>query len=146
MRKGNLAQFNQVLVNHGEKFQGEDTYILIIRLRHNVIKTGVYILITLGPTYNEFGYNELPPTTNPFLCIKINDFNVRKFGYCEHSPTTNNFLCVYLRVLSGTQCKHLRYNVITTGTYMYCKLIKGSVAPRKRTRSENEWDASDLTK
>ncbi len=40
VRKGNLAQFNQVLENHGEKFQAEDTYILIIRLRHNVIKTG----------------------------------------------------------------------------------------------------------
>ena len=40
VRKGNLAQFNQVLENHGEKFQAEDTYVLIIRLRHNVIKTG----------------------------------------------------------------------------------------------------------
>ena len=62
VRKGNLAQFNQVLENHGEKFQGEDTYILIIRLRHNVIKTGLYILITLALAYNKFGYNELPPT------------------------------------------------------------------------------------
>lgn len=40
MRTGNLAKFNQVLEQFGEKFQTDGTYTLIIRLRHNVIKTG----------------------------------------------------------------------------------------------------------
>lgn len=41
VRTGNLAKFNQVLDQFGEKFQTDGTYTLIIRLRHNVIKTGV---------------------------------------------------------------------------------------------------------
>lgn len=40
VRTGNLANFNQVLDQFGEKFQTDGTYTLIIRLRHNVIKTG----------------------------------------------------------------------------------------------------------
>ena len=40
VRMGNLAKFNQVLEEFGEKFQVDGTYTLIIRLRHNVIKTG----------------------------------------------------------------------------------------------------------
>ena len=32
--------------------------------------------ITLGPTYNEFGYNEHPIITNRFLCINTIDCNV----------------------------------------------------------------------
>lgn len=40
MRTGNLAKFNQALEQFGEKFQTDGTYTLIIRLRHNVIKTG----------------------------------------------------------------------------------------------------------
>ncbi|WAR05497.1 PSMD3-like protein [Mya arenaria] len=40
VRTGNLPRFNEVLHQFGAKFQGEDTYTLIIRLRHNVIKTG----------------------------------------------------------------------------------------------------------
>lgn len=41
VRTGNLAKFNQVLDQFGEKFQADGTYTLIIRLRHNVIKTGL---------------------------------------------------------------------------------------------------------
>ncbi|XP_070535762.1 26S proteasome non-ATPase regulatory subunit 3-like [Ptychodera flava] len=44
VRAGNLARFNEVLENFGSKFQAEDTYTLIIRLRHNVIKTGVRMI------------------------------------------------------------------------------------------------------
>ena len=39
---------------------------------------------TLGPAYNEFGYNEHRLTANKFLCIKIIDSSVKKFGYYEH--------------------------------------------------------------
>ncbi|MEQ2212604.1 26S proteasome non-ATPase regulatory subunit 3, partial [Xenoophorus captivus] len=44
VRTGNLAKFNQVLEQFGEKFQADGTYTLIIRLRHNVIKTGVRMI------------------------------------------------------------------------------------------------------
>ncbi|KAJ8306815.1 hypothetical protein KUTeg_014899 [Tegillarca granosa] len=44
VRAGNLAKFNEVLATYGDKFQTEDTYTLIIRLRHNVIKTGVRMI------------------------------------------------------------------------------------------------------
>ncbi|CAF0724321.1 unnamed protein product [Brachionus calyciflorus] len=44
VRAGNLARFNQVLEKFGEKFMKEDTWTLIIRLRHNVIKTGVKMI------------------------------------------------------------------------------------------------------
>uniref|UniRef100_A0A3P8VJM1 26S proteasome regulatory subunit RPN3 n=1 Tax=Cynoglossus semilaevis TaxID=244447 RepID=A0A3P8VJM1_CYNSE len=44
VRTGNLANFNQVLEQFGEKFQTDGTYTLIIRLRHNVIKTGVRMI------------------------------------------------------------------------------------------------------
>ena len=43
--------------------------------------TGVLVL-TLGSTYNEFGYYEHPD----FLCIKIIDSNAKKFRYKEHPP------------------------------------------------------------
>ncbi|KAJ8364675.1 hypothetical protein SKAU_G00135060 [Synaphobranchus kaupii] len=44
VRTGNLAKFNQALDQFGEKFQSDGTYTLIIRLRHNVIKTGVRMI------------------------------------------------------------------------------------------------------
>ncbi|XP_071320102.1 26S proteasome non-ATPase regulatory subunit 3 isoform X1 [Trachinotus anak] len=44
VRTGNLAKFNQALEQFGEKFQTDGTYTLIIRLRHNVIKTGVRMI------------------------------------------------------------------------------------------------------
>ena len=44
VRVGNLSKFNRVLESHGERFQEEGTYPLIIRLRHNVIKTGVRMI------------------------------------------------------------------------------------------------------
>lgn len=44
VRTGNLARFNEVLENFGAKFTQDQTYTLIIRLRHNVIKTGVRMI------------------------------------------------------------------------------------------------------
>lgn len=44
VRTGNLKNFGQVLENYGAKFQSEGTYSLIVRLRHNVIKTGVRMI------------------------------------------------------------------------------------------------------
>jgi len=44
VRTGNLTKFNQTLVENGAKFTAEGTYTLIVRLRHNVIKTGVRMI------------------------------------------------------------------------------------------------------
>lgn len=44
VKKGSLEIFNEVLEKFGSKFQAENTYTLIIRLRHNVIKTGVRMI------------------------------------------------------------------------------------------------------
>ncbi|CAN7981382.1 26S proteasome non-ATPase regulatory subunit 3 [Ixodes scapularis] len=44
VRAGNLGRFNEVLENFGPKFQADHTFTLIIRLRHNVIKTGVRMI------------------------------------------------------------------------------------------------------
>ncbi|XP_069490872.1 26S proteasome non-ATPase regulatory subunit 3 [Ambystoma mexicanum] len=44
VRTGNLSKFNQALDQFSEKFQTDGTYTLIIRLRHNVIKTGVRMI------------------------------------------------------------------------------------------------------
>ena len=44
VRNGDLDQFNDVLKRYGTQFQSEKTYTLIIRLRHNVIKTGIRMI------------------------------------------------------------------------------------------------------
>ena len=44
VRSGNLATFGEVLERYGPRFQAEGTYTLIVRLRHNVIKTGVRMI------------------------------------------------------------------------------------------------------
>ncbi|KAF6039688.1 PSMD3 [Bugula neritina] len=44
VRTGNLAKFTDTLSQHGEKFRADGTYTLIVRLRHNVIKTGVRMI------------------------------------------------------------------------------------------------------
>ena len=49
------------------------------------ICTQLYVMVacTLGPSYNEFGYNEHPAVTRESLCVKIIDSKVKKFGYNE---------------------------------------------------------------
>src|SRR6218665_164795 len=44
VRAGQLAKFSEVLDQYGNKFKAEGTYTLIVRLRHNVIKTGVRMI------------------------------------------------------------------------------------------------------
>ena len=41
VRIGDLSQFQNTLQEHQELFQRDKTYTLILRLRHNVIKTGI---------------------------------------------------------------------------------------------------------
>lgn len=56
VRTGNLALFNQVVEQHKEKFLAEKTYTLIIRLRHNVIKTGVRMI---SLSYSRISLNDI---------------------------------------------------------------------------------------
>ena len=52
---------------------------------------------TLGPAYNEFGYNEHLAYTSTFLCIKVIDSNVKEFGYNEQAILTSSFFCIFTR-------------------------------------------------
>ncbi|XP_065054041.1 26S proteasome non-ATPase regulatory subunit 3-like [Rhopilema esculentum] len=44
VRTGDLKLFNSVIEEYKEKFHAEKTFTLIIRLRHNVIKTGIRMI------------------------------------------------------------------------------------------------------
>ena len=44
VRSGDLNRFAVVIENYGAKFQADHTFTLIIRLRHNVIKTGIRMI------------------------------------------------------------------------------------------------------
>ncbi|RUP48094.1 proteasome regulatory subunit C-terminal-domain-containing protein [Jimgerdemannia flammicorona] len=44
VRVGDLTQFQEQLVRHEAGFQSDKTYTLILRLRHNVIKTGIRMI------------------------------------------------------------------------------------------------------
>ncbi|RUS22332.1 proteasome regulatory subunit C-terminal-domain-containing protein [Endogone sp. FLAS-F59071] len=44
VRVGDLTQFQEQLVRYGAGFQSDKTYTLILRLRHNVIKTGIRMI------------------------------------------------------------------------------------------------------
>ena len=85
--------------------------------------------ITLGPTNNEFGYNERPDTASIFLCIKIIDNNVNSFSYNEHPLKMSSFFRIFLLVVRGTQCIVLqlrrRWNVNLSWTLMrMCEIKK----------------------
>ena len=64
-------------------------------------------IITLGSSYNEFGYNEHPAIMSRSFCVKIVDCNNKKFGYNERPLITSSFFCIFLLVVSGTQCTQL---------------------------------------
>ena len=55
----------------------------------------VTIQRTLGPAYNEFGYNEQPSVMSRFLWIKLIDCNVRKLSYNEHPLIASSFFCIF---------------------------------------------------
>ena len=44
VRNGDLVLFSNTLDSFGTQFQTERTYTLIVRLRHNVIKTGIRMI------------------------------------------------------------------------------------------------------
>lgn len=44
VRVGDLGKFQDTLAKYGDKFRSDKTYTLILRLRHNVIKTGIRMI------------------------------------------------------------------------------------------------------
>lgn len=44
VRNGDLSQFSEVVQEFIDTFQQDNTYTLIVRLHHNVIKTGIKII------------------------------------------------------------------------------------------------------
>ena len=56
VRAGNLSRFKEVLDTFSERFQQEKTWSLIIRLRHNVIKTGIKMI---SVSYARISFNDV---------------------------------------------------------------------------------------
>ncbi|KAF5310613.1 hypothetical protein D9619_007978 [Psilocybe cf. subviscida] len=61
VRTGSLAQFQATLSKHAEQFEEDSTYTLIIRLRQNVIKTGIR---RLSLSYSRISLRD--------ICVKLN--------------------------------------------------------------------------
>ena len=77
VRNGDLTQFNQVLEKHMHQFQNDHTYTLIIRLRHNVIKTGIrrislsYSRISLRDIADKLGLDDTLDAE--YIVAKVNN-------------------------------------------------------------------------
>lgn len=56
VRMGNLQRFGEVVENFGPQFQQDHTYTLIIRLRHNVIKTAIR---SIGLSYSRISPQDI---------------------------------------------------------------------------------------
>ncbi|XP_037959650.1 probable 26S proteasome non-ATPase regulatory subunit 3 [Teleopsis dalmanni] len=56
VRLGNLKRFGEVVESFGPKFQQDHTYTLIIRLRHNVIKTAIR---SIGLSYSRISLSDI---------------------------------------------------------------------------------------
>lgn len=56
VRMGNLQRFGEVLENFSPKFQQDNSYTLIIRLRHNVIKTAIR---SIGLSYSRISPQDI---------------------------------------------------------------------------------------
>jgi len=56
VRAGNLSRFKDVLDTFAERFQQEKTWSLIVRLRHNVIKTGIKMI---SLSYAKISFNDV---------------------------------------------------------------------------------------
>lgn len=61
VRTGSLAQFQATLAKHASSFEADKTYTLIVRLRQNVIKTGIR---RLSLSYSRISLRD--------ICVKLN--------------------------------------------------------------------------
>ncbi|OQS02194.1 26S proteasome non-ATPase regulatory subunit 3 [Thraustotheca clavata] len=74
VRVGNLEDFTAVLAQHAEGFKADKTHTLILRLRHNVIKTG---LRKINTSYSKILFSDIcaklaldTPQNAEFVCAK----------------------------------------------------------------------------
>ncbi|CAK4202875.1 unnamed protein product [Aphanomyces euteiches] len=74
VRLGNLEDFNTVLTQNADAFKADKTYTLILRLRHNVIKTG---LRKTNTSYSKIRFTDIctklaldTPQNAEFVCAK----------------------------------------------------------------------------
>lgn len=74
VRTGKLEDFNKVLQKHKTQFMKDNTYTLILRLRHNVIKTG---LRKINLSYSKISFASIceklsleSPENAEFVCAK----------------------------------------------------------------------------
>lgn len=61
VRTGSLAQFQSTSLKHASQFEADKTYSLIVRLRQNVIKTGIR---RLSLSYSRISLRD--------ICVKLN--------------------------------------------------------------------------
>ena len=85
---------------------------------------------TLGPTYNEFVYNQHPVTRSRFLCIKIIECDVENFDYNEH-PLKRPVSFAYL----------LPTNEVCEGCFHRCLSVHGGV----NGRGGHVWQGGRMT-
>lgn len=78
VRTGNLAKFNEVVEKFSDQFIKENLWTLIIRLRHNVIKTGVKMI---SLSYSKISLENIAEKLNldsavdaEFIVTKVNKF------------------------------------------------------------------------
>ncbi|GAB9472321.1 26S proteasome non-atpase regulatory subunit 3 [Globisporangium polare] len=99
VRVGNLEDFNVVLTQHAALFKADHTYSLILRLRHNVIKTG---LRKISTSYSRIRFSDIcaklaleNPQNAEFVCAKaIRDGVIdavidHKNGWLQSKETVN---------------------------------------------------------
>lgn len=75
VRLGDLQRFGEVLRNYGNQFQKDHTYTLILRLRHNVIKTAIR---AIGLSYSRISLHDITrklmldsPNEAEFIIAKV---------------------------------------------------------------------------
>jgi len=99
VRAGDLMQFNQVVQQHKATFQQDSLYTLVVRLSHNVIKTG---LRRINISYSRISMEDIcaklhldSPQSAEFVCAKaIRDGVIdavldHENGWMKSSETSN---------------------------------------------------------
>lgn len=74
VRMGNLQRFGEVLENFGPQFRQDHTFTLILRLRHNVIKTAIR---SIGLSYSRISPQDIAKKLG-LDCAEDADFIVAK--------------------------------------------------------------------
>ncbi len=97
MRNGDLTQFSDVINEFIDLFQQDNTYTLIIRLHHNVIKTGIRIIclsysrISLRDIAIKLGLDDTVDAE--YIVAKVHNSNTLEPLYKGHVGASHFVLC-----------------------------------------------------